>query len=283
VHDRPSLCLAAVLLVGTVTGCDLAYRSKAAPSVVPAAGKEGNSELELLGATNMTLAGPEDAIVRVVGPQMTCSGTLVAEDMVLTAHHCVVQRVGPTAAFSKTLVSSEKLNIELGGDYLPWATVGVKAVVAPPCGEAGGKGDVAVLVLERRLIGMYTMTARLKEPPARGEHVDPAGFGRCALSANGIRRRAREGGEVVAMSSGTFDVRASICPGDSGGPLVVRNGSGSPEVVGVVSLSAMDGDDTTRNLSVMARIDSFRSVFGHARLIADGADASDLPPLSCDR
>ena len=38
----------------------------------------------------IALAVAEDAIVRIVGPVTTCSGTLVDEDLVLTAHHCVV-------------------------------------------------------------------------------------------------------------------------------------------------------------------------------------------------
>ncbi len=54
-------------------------------------------------------------------------------------------------------------------------------------------------------------------------------------------------------------------------------------VVGVVSLSAMDSDESTRALSVMARIDAFRSMFVYARAISDGDDPADLPPLSCDQ
>ena len=45
---------------------------------------------------------------------------------------------------------------------------------------------------------------------------------------------------------------------------------GSNEIIGVVSLSAMDHDERTRGPSVMARIDAYRSVFNHAKLIADG-------------
>jgi secreted trypsin-like serine protease len=73
-------------------------------------------------------------------------------------------------------------------------------------------------------------------------------------------------------------LQASICPGDSGGPVVAR---GTREVVGVVSQSAMDGDETTRNATILARIDVYRSLFATARLVADGADPSELPPLSC--
>ena len=34
----------------------------------------------------------EDAIVRIVGPEATCTGTLIDDDLILTAHHCVVER-----------------------------------------------------------------------------------------------------------------------------------------------------------------------------------------------
>jgi hypothetical protein len=56
---------------------------------------------------------------------------------------------------------------------------------------------------------------------------------------------------------------------------------GSREIIGVVSLSAMDHDEATRGPSVMARIDSYRLVFAHARLVADGLSPQELPPLEC--
>ena len=108
--------------------------------------------------------------------------------------------------------------------------------------------------------------------------LDPAGFGRCSMSPDGIHRTVRAGGEVGGVGSGVIQMTASVCPGDSGGPVFSR---GSHEIVGVVSLSAMDADERTRAASVMARVDTFRPLFGHARQIADGASASELPPLSC--
>ncbi len=216
-------------------------------------------------------------MVRIVGPQMTCTGTLITDELVLTAHHCMVER-GARGEFTTKMVRPEDVNVELGGDYLPWGEIGVYAIVAPPCGEAGGAGDVAVLVLERKLVGIATLPARLDGPPTVGEVLDPVGFGRCALSDDGIKRKFRAGGLVRAITGETIEMTASICPGDSGGPLIAHGGH---EVVGVVSLSAMDGDDRTRAMSVMARIDAYRSVLSHARLIADGIDPSDLPPLSC--
>jgi hypothetical protein len=227
----------------------------------------------------IALAVPEDAIVRVIGPQMTCSGTLVEEDLVLTAHHCVVER-GKKGEFTKGLLSSKDMKIELGGDYLAWGKVGVSHIVAPPCGEEGGAGDIAILVLERKVVGLGTMTARLDSPPRVGEPVDPAGFGRCVTSGDGIHRSMRTGGSIGSVGLGTVGMTASVCPGDSGGPILAR---GTHEVVGVVSLSAMDSDEHTSSPSIMARIDSYRMVFANARLSADGMPAGEIPPLSCAR
>lgn len=225
------------------------------------------------------LAVAEDAIVRLVGPKTTCSGTLVAEDLVLTAHHCVVD-LDAKGGFKKDLVAPGDMRVELGGDYLPWGTIDVKEVIAPPCGEQGGGGDVAILVLTRKIIGIVPYTVRLEGAPRAGETLDPAGFGRCALSPDGIRRTSREGGTVDAVSPSTLFMTASVCPGDSGGPVISR---GSHEIVGVVSLSAMDADARTRSASIMARVDTFRPLFAQARLVADGASKAELPPLTCGR
>ncbi len=271
---QPALVLA-FALVGT--GC---IRHVKTPNVRPAASTQDGSGQDALRffPPPFALAQPDDAVVRIVGPQMNCTGTLVDEDLVLTAHHCVVVRAA-SGEFSKQLVTPKDLHVELGGDYLAWGHVGVSAIVAPPCGEGGGAGDIAVLVLPRKLVGIPPIPPRLGTAPHVGEELEPVGFGRCSLSNDGIRRQAREGGRVFAMNAETLHLRASICPGDSGGPVLSHDGH---EVVGVISLSAMDGDDHTLNLSVVARVDTYRSVLAQARLIADGTSASELPPLACE-
>jgi V8-like Glu-specific endopeptidase len=208
---------------------------------------------------------------------MTCTGTVIEDDLILTAHHCLVER-GSKGEYSKKLLEPSLIKIELGGDYFAWGEVSARAVVAPPCGEGGGAGDLAVIVLSRKLVGLSTMTARLEAPPKIGEEVNPVGFGRCALSADGIKRKERPGGAIRALTSETMHLDASVCPGDSGGPVFAK---GTREIVGVVSLSAMDHDERTRGASVMARIDAYRLVFAHARLISDGLAQNELPPLEC--
>jgi hypothetical protein len=265
-------------LAAASVGCGvLPFGHPTAKVPVRPASLEAQQDLQLLLHPSVGLASPGDAVVRVVGPRMTCSGTLVAEDLVLTAHHCVVER-GARGEFTPKLVEATAVQVELGGDYLPWGNVGLKAILAPPCGEAGGLGDVAVLVLERKLVGMPTISLS-EDPPRAGEAVAPEGFGRCVLSAEGIRRRDREGGLVASVTPGTFEAQASVCPGDSGGPVLDAI---THEVVGVVSLSAMDYDESTRARSVFARVDEMPKLVAYARLVADGADLGDMPPLSCE-
>jgi hypothetical protein len=273
---RPGRTAVVTLTLALVSGCGLGRTRPKAP-LSPSASQQEMATDERLLAQPFALAVPEDAIVRVLGPSMTCSGTVIEDDLVLTAHHCLVER-GPRGEFKKRLVDPGQLRIELGGDYFAWGEVGARWIVAPPCGEAGGAGDVAVVVLSRKLIGLSTMTPRLEAPPRVGEELSPVGFGRCALSSDGIRRKERSGGVVRALTSETIHLEASVCPGDSGGPVFAK---GSNEVVGVVSLSAMDHDERTTGPSVMARVDAYRLVFAHARLVADGLAPNELPPLEC--
>jgi hypothetical protein len=254
-----------VAVMACTTGCGMGFASRhahahahAKEAVRPSA-DELAAEQRLL-TQPFALAVPEDAIVRVVGPSMTCTGTVIEDDLILTAHHCLVER-GARGEYSKKLLDPASVKIELGGDYFAWGEVSTRAIV-----------------LSRKLVGLSTMTPRLEAAPKIGEEVNPVGFGRCALSPDGIRRKERTGGAIRALTGETMFLDASVCPGDSGGPVFAK---GSREIVGVVSLSAMDHDERTRGASVMARIDAYRLVFAHARLIADGIASNELPPLEC--
>lgn len=275
--SRLARLVVAFTVLATSAGCAGLPRKSARVSFRPSA-QEELAEQRLL-SQPFALAVSEDAIVRVVGPTTTCTGTVIGEDLILTAHHCVVAR-GSKGEFTRSTLDSNEVRIELGGDYFAWGEVGVKHIVTPPCGEAGGAGDVAVLVLKRKLIGLQPMIARLESPPKVGEEAYPVGFGRCALSADAIHRKTRDGGPVRAINGETIHMEASVCPGDSGGPVFAK---GSREIIGVVSLSAMDHDERTKGPSLMARLDSYRMVFHHASLLAEGtaSSLSELPPLEC--
>ena len=223
------------------------------------------------------LANDDDYVVRIVVGSVTCSGALIQDDRVLTAHHCVAARDSNGNVLARD-VRPEQVRVELGGDYLPWGEVGVRAVLAPTCGYVSGDGDLAVLVLERKLIGIATRSARLEAAPGKRDQIEPIGFGRCALSSDGVHRKHRAGGPIELVAEGRFRLSAAICPGDSGGPAVSR---ADGAILGVISASAMDGDELTRDRSEFGRVDRWRPLFANAALVSSGTSPAELPPIDC--
>lgn len=259
----------AAMAISGATGC--VQPTQRAGYAMPAARPDDDGrELRLM--PPFELATPEDAVVRITG-DVTCTGTLIADDRVLTAHHCVVARdaAGKALDYDKR---PQELTIELGGDYLPWGEAPVRAIVAPDCGYVSGDGDIAILVLSRHLIGVPTVPIRLEQEARKGELLRVLGFGRCALSRDGIHRVVRTSSPIEGIASGHLIADASICPGDSGGPVYGDKG----DIVGVVSASVMDGDDATTGLSYFTRVDVWPQIFSAAHEIANGASPGELPP-----
>jgi V8-like Glu-specific endopeptidase len=240
---------------------------------VPAARAQGEGRpLRLL--PPFELASTRDAIVRIVGDGgVSCTGTLIADDRVLTAHHCVSARDARGRVLEKDMAPRD-VQIELGGDYLPWGEVTVRAIIAPQCGYRSGDGDIAILVLSRHLIGMPTSTARIESPPEVHDDLTVFGFGRCALSPDAIHRAWRDAGKVETVGTDAFSAKAAICPGDSGGPVY----NSRSELIGVVSASVMHPDGQTMDTSIFTRVDKWRQLFSAAHEISLGASPSELPP-----
>jgi len=268
------------VLVSTTLLAGCGHAPKRAPIATPASHSEADERpFTILPPVDLDVENPNNAVVRVVS-DVTCTGTLIAEDLVLTAHHCVAERDADGQVLNRDK-PPEQFMVELGGDDLPWGEVQVRAVVSPDCGYVAGNGDIAILVLNRKLVGVPTMVPRLEEPPHLSEPIAPIGFGRCALSRHAIHRVERLGGRVARIEDGKFIAVASVCPGDSGGPVV---SPGRSDVVGVVSASVMDGDESTLGPSVFVRLDVWPELFSAAREIAEGASPNELPPFrSCTR
>lgn len=225
----------------------------------------------------LALATPEDYVVRVVAGSVTCTGSLIDEERVLTAHHCIARR-GSNGEMLPEDVKAEELTVELGGDPFAWGEVGVRAVLAPTCGHAAGDGDIAILVLERKLVGVATRKARIDKPPVVGKKIEPIGFGRCVWTQATGGRAVRTGGAIEELTHRRFRLDASICPGDSGGPAVdVQTG----DIVGVISAAEMDASDKTLGKSEFTRLDSWASLFTQAQLVVDGLSPNELPPVEC--
>ena len=222
------------------------------------------------------LSNRDDYVVRLVIGSVTCSGALIDDDRVLTAHHCVSARSRQGEMLSHD-VSPEDVRIELGGEDLPWGEASVRAIIAPTCGHAAGDGDIAILVLDRPLIGIETRAARIDRAPSLKESIEPIGFGRCVLSTDALHRRKRAIANIDTISDARFRATASICPGDSGGPVM----SDSGEVLGVISAAVMDGDERTAGRAEFTRLDRFRALFARAAAVSNGQSLAELPPVDC--
>jgi hypothetical protein len=196
---------------------------------------------------------------------------------VLTAHHCVSVRDG-TGRILPADLDPKRLTVELGSGHFPWAELPVRAIVSPGCGHAAGAGDLAILILAKRLRGLRAIRPALDREPVAGDVVSHIGFGRCALSDDGIYLKHRASGRIDLVTKTGFRVNVPVCPGDSGGPALLH---GSHVLVGVVSAGAMDGNETTPDRVEFSRLDQFRGLFANAARIAAGTPMSELPPVDC--
>lgn len=268
------LCLAFAALAA---GCArFPFVTKAQPAPQPASAQAPSLPPTL--DLPFVLSTKDDYVVRLVIGSVTCSGALVEDDRVLTAHHCVSARSRTGEMLAEDVQPSE-IRVELGGEDLPWGEAGVRAIVTPTCGYAAGDGDIAILVLDRRLVGMETRAARLDRPPVVKEAIEPIGFGRCALSDDALHRRKRPLAAIDTVTDARFRATASICPGDSGGPVVSDQG----DVVGVISAAVMDASETTVGRAEFTRLDRFRALFAQADAVSKGQSLAELPPVDCKR
>jgi hypothetical protein len=203
----------------------------------------------------LELMSARDTIVRIVG-DVGCTGTLIAEDRVLTARACVAGHERPGLL----------LRVELGGDYFPWGEVGVRDIVLPACGDAAGNGGIAVIVLDRRLAGAPILPLRLGRPPEDHEDLAVFGFGRCPSFPGAIHRRWVETRRIEGIAAASFGAFAALCPGDLGAPAFGRD----MDLLGVLTSGALE-DGRIPAIAGFARIDACASAL-------EGADTRAVEP-----
>ncbi len=215
----------------------------------------------------------------------TCSGVLVAPDLVMTAAHCaVLANVG----------GPDPSTVTFGG-----RTSTVSAAYVHPqydgCvpGNAAhqaerSQNDVAFLRLAtpvRRVI-----PARIGNLPAAGTEVRIVGNGATAAGGGVLDRRLGTFMLDAADSTGLLrmhGVDAGVCPGDSGAPVLVGgdcSGREPPTVVGVVSAGTWDGTACTTgsNLYAASATTGPGTLDFAADVVAGRAMPSDLtPPRNC--
>jgi hypothetical protein len=197
------------------------------------------------GATTRDPDGARSFVVRIESTEgEICSGTLIAQDLVLTAAHCVMRPAGYTIISVDRGFRQRRTQViaaTMHPDFVPGTT---------PEDQPGV--DLALLKLEAPLGADYVpLDPRGAGSIDTGAVVDIAGFG---VVAENRRDTARTLRLAHLVSIGSLQVAnrvtvvadrrrmaetsgAGACLGDSGGPILV-GGSGGYRIVGVVSWSS---------------------------------------------
>lgn len=200
-----------------------------------------------------------DASGAVMG---ACTGSLVAENLVLTARHCVatmpasqgIRCAGTGATISGAKVGANldpaRLAIATGSTRsinqftgIPSGVVAHGAKIYTPPGSTLCNSDIAMIQLDAPIVGAMLVPLRLDAPPVHNERMTSIGWGVVSNTVDFPPTRQRRanvlvqivgplGGSGDGIGPNEFQVGESICEGDSGGPAFAQS---SNAVIGVVS------------------------------------------------
>jgi hypothetical protein len=198
----------------------------------------------------------QNAVVMLrIADRALCTGTLVAQNLVLTARHCVSQTDEGIACLPSGRAS---YGGDVGPDQSPADIVVLTGARASSLHERargarivhdGAKNlcnhDLAFVVLDRAVTGTPIAALRMKETTRVGERVTAVGWG---LTEAGVLPSARLQRSAVSIldvgpsqwsASTQLLVGEAICSGDSGGPALASDGA----LVGVVSYGGNGDND----------------------------------------
>lgn len=189
--------------------------------------------------------GARNFVVRVESTDgEICSGTLIAQDLVLTAAHCVMRPAGYRVVSVDRAFRQHRINViaaTMHPDFVPGTT---------PEDQPGV--DLALLKLAQPAGGDYMpLDPRSAGSIGTGDTVEIAGYGVVAENRRGSARVLRQ---APLVSIGSLQVAnrvtvvtdrrrlaetagAGACLGDSGGP-ILTGGPGGYRIAGVVSWSS---------------------------------------------
>ncbi|MGY2047106.1 S1 family peptidase [Methylobacterium sp. JK268] len=205
----------------------------------------GSAKAVVLGEIERDPNGLRGSVVRIESTTgEMCSGSLIDQDLVLTAAHCVMHKAGYWVVVTDRSFHQRRLRAIAAAMHPDF--------VAGTTPEDQPGTDLAILKLSERLgPDFQPLPTRGGGGISAGDPVAIAGYGVVAENRRGTARVLRQArlvslGDLQVANTVTVvaDRRslaetagAGACLGDSGGP-ILKGGPGSYELVGVVSWSS---------------------------------------------